>query len=161
MELKCLVKILKPKEVSLKKLKEYLEKTLKVVKPDKKRLKDGYIELFFSSDQIMAKFNKKYRGKNKATDVLSFSFLEQPAFPGNNLVGQVFISPKIAAKQAIENGWSLSHEIDFLFVHAILHIFGHDHETEKDFEKMFALQKKICDWKGVDEMIEKVRADGF
>lgn len=97
---------------------------------------------FVSSDEIR-RLNKRFRRIDKVTDVLSFSFLGRGSFPGDNLVGQIFIEPVTAQKQAAEHSVSLREEIEFLFVHALLHLFGYDHETEADFKQMYDLQARI------------------
>ncbi len=124
--------------------------------------RDGYIELCYVTDAEITNWNEQYRGKRESTDVLSFSFLGHLIFPMDNLVGQVFISPKIAAKQADQNHWNLSQEIEFLFIHSILHIIGYNHKTHKEFEKMFGLHLKIMkNTSDVKDVIEKYRQESF
>ncbi len=81
------------------------------------------------ADVSMARLNKMYRGKNRTTDVLSFSFLrgtkivDEPA-----LIGEIIISPTRAQKQAKLFGHSNPVEMGLLFLHGLLHILGFDHE---------------------------------
>ena len=105
--------------------------------------KIGLIELFFVNEKEIQRLNKLYRGINKKTDVLSFGFNEENSFPGENIVGQIFICPKIARKQALEHQVTVKEEIQFLVVHALLHVFGFDHEKKADFKKMFEIQLKL------------------
>lgn len=104
---------------------------------------DGVLEMYFVSSEHIRKLNMEHRGKDTVTDVLSFSFLEGEKFPGDDLVGQIFLEPEIAKKQAMEHGVSWAEEVEFLFVHALLHVFGYDHEKPEDFKLMFGLQEKI------------------
>lgn len=107
------------------------------------KVEKGILEFGFLDDEEMQKLNKQYRQKDQTTDVLSFSYLDGEKFPGDNLIGQIFISPTVADKQARENGWSVREEVDFLFVHGLLHVFGFDHLKREEFEEMFKWQMKI------------------
>lgn len=103
----------------------------------------GEIELKFIGLKEIKSLNNEYRGINIETDVLSFSFLGEKSFPDDSLVGQIFICPEIAQKQAIDHQVSYKDEVEFLFVHALLHVFGLDHEKKADFKIMFDIQLKL------------------
>lgn len=86
--------------------------------------------------------NKKYRQKDKVTDVISFANRD------NNgvhipLLGEIYICLEQAKKQASDYGHSLKREISFLFTHGLLHLLGYDHMTKKDEKVMLDLTKKI------------------
>lgn len=91
------------------------------------------LELLLTTDEVIHRLNKQYRGKDKPTDVLSFS-LEDPVH-----LGQLVISVNRAREQATQIGQSLEEELQFLFTHGLLHLLGYDHE-EPDEEKIM-LQK--------------------
>jgi probable rRNA maturation factor len=78
----------------------------------------------FVSDKRIRELNCKFRGIDKATDVLSF-----PAEEDLNL-GDVAVSVETAATQARENGLTLDQEIAQLILHGLLHLSGYDHETD-------------------------------
>ncbi|HEX5703005.1 MAG TPA: rRNA maturation RNase YbeY [Pyrinomonadaceae bacterium] len=87
--------------------------------------------IVFVSDAAMRKLNRQFRGKDSATDVLSF-----PAQPESfeaeaeaNL-GEIVISLDRAQVQAKENGLTLVNEVEQLILHGLLHLCGHDHETD-------------------------------
>lgn len=105
------------------------------------------ISAAFISEKEMIKLNWQFRGKKGVTDVLSFT-LDQP-----DSFGEILLSYEQAARQAKEMKHSVRDEITFLLVHGLLHVFGHDHETEKDAKKMFPLQTKILETLGVDPRI--------
>jgi len=89
-------------------------------------------------DRAMRTLNRRYRGKDKATDVLSFS-LREGAFPHvqPQILGDIVISVPTAARQAAQAGHGITREIDFLLVHGLLHLLGYDHERGgKDAVKM-------------------------
>ena len=87
--------------------------------------------IVFVSDAAIRKLNRQFRGKDSATDVLSFP--SQPeAFEkktGRNL-GEIVISLDRAQSQAKENGLTLVNEVEQLILHGLLHLCGHDHETD-------------------------------
>lgn len=101
------------------------------------------VELYFVNDAQIREINAKYRGVDKATDVVSLSYLQHEDFPQDNVAGEIFISVDTAKKQAEEDYGPLRDELLFLFVHGVLHIFGYDHETEEDRIEMFSLHEKI------------------
>lgn len=84
------------------------------------------VELLLTNNAEIHVLNKTYRGKDRPTDVLSFS-LEDPV----NL-GQLVISVERAEEQAKEIGQSLEEELRFLFAHGLLHLCGFDHEKPED-----------------------------
>ncbi len=105
---------------------------------------DNELSLAFVDNAAIAKLNKKYRRKPKATDVLSFP-AETAANGGPKLLGDVVISIDKAREQAQAGGWTLAQEIDRLLIHGIVHLLGYDHErSPKDARVMRALEKKIA-----------------
>ena len=100
-------------------------------------LQAGLLNVVFVNDPYIRALNKAYRGKDKATDVLSFPYYE------GGLVGEVYLSVETAKRQAKEHGHGLENELIKLVVHGILHIHGFDHEEDEDYEKMFAIEKLV------------------
>jgi probable rRNA maturation factor len=85
--------------------------------------------------------NKKYRQKDKATDVLSFPMGEKAETQD---LGDIFICLSIAKKQAKSENKDIKEKLAQLTVHGFLHLLGYDHEkSEKGAEKMFSLENKI------------------
>ena len=80
-----------------------------------------------TSDAEMKRLNKAFRGKNKATDVLSFP---TPPEIAEEHAGDLAISLEIAALQAAQHGHTLKDEIKILLLHGLLHLDGEDHETD-------------------------------
>ena len=85
---------------------------------------ESSVTIAFVSDSKIRTLNKTFRGIDKPTDVLSF-----PADEGNEL-GHIAISVETAARQAKENGLTLTGEIAQLILHGLLHLSGYDHETD-------------------------------
>jgi probable rRNA maturation factor len=91
------------------------------------RLK-GEVNVLLTTDANQRALNRRFRGKNKTTDVLSF-----PAFQINakeKIAGDLSISLPVARHQADEQGHSHLTEIKVLILHGLLHLSGHDHETD-------------------------------
>ena len=120
--------------------------------PALKKIADLEIDLAIVGEKKMKTLNRIWRGKDKATDVLSFesgqlakkskSFVFAPR--DNFHLGEIIICYSVAASQAREDGHSLDKEMAVLLIHGILHLAGYDHEkSEKEAKKMFVLQKKI------------------
>ena len=114
---------------------------VKVLKKLKKNKQNGIIELTFTSKNTIRKLNKTHRKKDKPTDVLSFAYPSEKNLK-NDLIGEIIISPEIAIKQKNASG-SLKKELNKLFIHGLLHIFGYNHKTDEDFCTMNNVEKRI------------------
>ncbi len=92
-------------------------------------LPDAELSVLFSGDRTMRTLNRRYRGMDRTTDVLSFALREGPfADLQPEFLGDIVISVPVAERQARERGHSLGREIEFLLVHGLLHLLGYDHE---------------------------------
>ena len=102
---------------------------------------DAMVSVTFCDAEYIRQLNKTYRGKDKATDVLSFPMYEDGNFDMNEcisgaLLGDVVISIPRAREQAKEVGNTFLQEIAFLTVHSILHLLGYDHERSADADEL-------------------------
>ena len=89
----------------------------------------GHVSVLLTTDTALRSLNRRFRGKNKATDVLSFP--ADSAAPGiKKIAGDLAISVPTARRQAFEQGHSLSMEIKVLILHGLLHLAGYDHEAD-------------------------------
>ncbi len=91
--------------------------------------------LLFTSDAEVHALNREWRGKDKATNVLSFPMLDRaallalaPAGPPE-LLGDVALAFETCVAEAAEKAVPLEHHAAHLIVHGLLHLAGHDHET--------------------------------
>jgi probable rRNA maturation factor len=89
----------------------------------------------FVDDREIARLNKKFRGKAMPTDVLSFPADRNAdarfvADRGEKYLGDIAISPQVAWRNAQRDGRSLDDELRVLMLHGVLHLLGHDHETD-------------------------------
>jgi probable rRNA maturation factor len=88
----------------------------------------GQVSVLLTTDSAIRRLNRQFRGKNKATDVLSFPASD--AMVGE-VAGDLAISVPTARRQAREQGHALAIEIKVLLLHGLLHLAGLDHETDK------------------------------
>ena len=88
----------------------------------------GEVDVLLGSDRTLRRLNRTFRGKDKATDVLSFP---APKEFGGEHAGDLAISLETAKKQADEYGHTLRDEIRVLMLHGLLHLGGMDHEADK------------------------------
>ena len=95
------------------------------------------ISILFIDDIEMRVLNKRYRGKDKTTDVLSFSQIDGyknsklRTLNTELLLGDVVISVETAKRQAKQRGHSFNREVLILLTHGILHLLGYDHEGDR------------------------------
>jgi probable rRNA maturation factor len=82
--------------------------------------------------------NKAYRGRDYATNVLTFVYDED-----NNLSGDVVICAPVVAREAAEQGKDLLAHYAHLAIHAALHLQGYDHEIDAEAEEMEALETAL------------------
>jgi probable rRNA maturation factor len=95
----------------------------------------GELSIRITSSAEMRDLNRRFRRKNKPTDVLSFP-ADTP-----KLAGDIAISAEIAAANAEELGHSVDTELKILILHGLLHLVGYDHET--DAGEMQAKESKL------------------
>jgi len=88
---------------------------------------EGEVHVLLAGDATLRRLNRQFRGKNEATDVLSF-----PAGgdAGLGVAGDLAISLETAARQAARFGHSLRDEVRVLLLHGVLHLAGFDHEAD-------------------------------
>ena len=107
-------------------------------------LEEAELSLVICDDAFIHPLNRDYRGKDRSTDVLSFSQREGDfAFVGDLILGDVIISLETTIRQAQERGHSMEKELTILLVHGILHLLGYDHIEDDDAEVMAAKEKDI------------------
>lgn len=105
------------------------------------------INVSFVNDDYMTELHIKWMDEPGTTDVLSFP-MDMPETPGEAVtLGDIVISPVVAAEQAKAQNHAIEHEIYILATHGLLHIIGYDHADKSEEKVMFDLQEKIVrDW---------------
>lgn len=86
------------------------------------------VELIFLNNEQMRNLNLEQRGIDKSTDVLSFPLVD---IAKNLPLGSIVINTELAKEKAKEFNHTYEEEISLLFIHAMLHLIGFDHETDK------------------------------
>lgn len=103
------------------------------------------LTLLLTGDTQIRQMNWEYREEDRPTDVLSFS--AGPSAPGIveeiPYLGDIAISVPYAARQAVEAGHDLRGELQLLAVHGVLHLMGHDHDTEEEKGRMWQAQTAV------------------
>ncbi|MDO8668891.1 MAG: rRNA maturation RNase YbeY [Candidatus Buchananbacteria bacterium] len=115
------------------------------------KLKGGwYFSLAFVDSKTIKRLNKKYRGQDKVTDVLSFeedfkNFVNVPI--DRKYLGEIVICVPQAKKQAKDIKCSFKNEIARLLIHGLAHLSGYDHEKvgQGEAAKMLKFEKKILE----------------
>ena len=110
-------------------------------------VEDSELSVTLTDNEHIHALNKKYRGIDRATDVLSFAFREsdEPEIIGADfeILGDVIISLERAKAQSEEFGHTFLREVIFLEVHGLLHLLGYDHIDDDERLEMEAEQKFI------------------
>lgn len=105
------------------------------------------VAVLMSDDATLRELNRQFRGRDEATDVLSFegSALDGGAAMAGMPVhlGDVAISLERAHRQAAEYGHSFEREVAYLLVHGTLHLLGYDHETAGDLARMRQAEEAV------------------
>ena len=126
--------------------KSFSQVAKKVLSGENRRIEN--ISLAFVDKTEIKKLNKKFRKKNKPTDVLAFG--ENPKSnppaggqnPKCNYLGEIVICPEVVAENAKKYGVTKKQEMTKVFVHGVLHLLGYDHEKLEEAEDMEFRQEK-------------------
>jgi probable rRNA maturation factor len=103
------------------------------------------VSVLFCGDRLMAGLNRRWRGKDRSTDVLAFP-AERVA---TGFLGDIVISIPYATRQARRHGESRAREVDRLLLHGYLHLLGYDHETDRG--EMESLEARLRTRFGIAE----------
>lgn len=96
------------------------------------------------SNQKMRKLNFERRGKDKATDVLSFPMMMWEDRGSLEIeLGDIFLSPEYIKNAAKEEGVAYARHFQRLFVHGLVHLLGYDHQNEREYRSMDKVEKKV------------------
>lgn len=95
----------------------------------------GTVNVIVTNDRVIRRLNRDYRGKDKATDVLSFSYLEDGK-GSEGLAGDVFVSHQTLVRDARDLDVTPQHLALRIVVHGFLHVVGYDHENDADATRM-------------------------
>tara|TARA_B100001093_G_C26813825_1_gene1008770 strand:+ start:272 stop:733 length:462 start_codon:yes stop_codon:yes gene_type:complete len=113
--------------------------------PKKYQFKDKkiFFTLLLSNNQSIKKLNKKFRNKNKPTDILSFPFQKKIKFKKKLYLGDIIISYNFMNKPKNQEINLFKDKVIKTFIHGFLHLLSFDHIKLKDYNIMFREEQKI------------------
>lgn len=106
---------------------------------------EGDIVVLLTDDEAVRDINARFRDRDRPTNVLSFPAAES-AFPH---LGDLTLAYGVCAREAVEQGKTLSDHLSHLVVHGVLHLLGRDHEDDAEAEEMEAEERSILASLGV------------
>lgn len=107
------------------------------------------LAVVLADDAMVRDLNRRFRGKDAPTNVLSFPAAD-PAIADGPL-GDVILARETCRREAAEQGKPLDHHLAHLVVHGVLHLVGYDHEADDEAERMEAAERAILRGLGVPD----------
>ena len=122
----------------------------------------GPITILLADDATVRDLNARFRGRDNATNVLSFPAAPQPGLglAGSQPLGDLAVAFGVCAAEAAEQGKTLGDHLQHLVVHGVLHLLGRDHENDADAEAMEAIELTVLAGLGVSDPYRAARPDG-
>tara|TARA_B100000003_G_scaffold203265_1_gene213580 strand:- start:14 stop:475 length:462 start_codon:yes stop_codon:yes gene_type:complete len=105
--------------------------------------KKAYLTLLLSNNNKIKELNKKFRKKDKHTDVLSFPFEQKSKSLKEIYLGDIIISFNYMNKPKNLNSKEFKKKTIKIFIHGFLHLLGYDHTQDKNYKRMFYLEQKF------------------
>ena len=116
--------------------------------------KKASLTILLSDNKNIKKLNKKFRNKDKATDVLSFPSEKRLNIEKSFYMGDIIISYDFMNKSKTLSSLEFKNKVTKIFIHGFLHLLGYDHIKLKDFKKMLIEEEKI--YKTIETKIVKL-----
>jgi probable rRNA maturation factor len=130
-------KKIKKKEIFFNQLCKHFPKKFKFIN------KRAYLTLLLSNNRNIKKLNKRFRNKNKHTDILSFPFEKIKKNFKEIYLGDIVISFNYMNRPKNINTKEFKKKTVKIFIHGFLHLLGYDHINEKDYRKMSNMEQKV------------------
>ena len=130
-------KKLKKKELFFKKICNFFPKKYRF--PNKKIT----LTLLLSNNKFIKKLNKKFRNKNKSTDILSFPLVKKTSISKKTYIGDIIISYNFMDKPKSQNIKNFKKKVIKTFIHGYLHLLNFDHIKDKDYIRMLKEEELI------------------
>ena len=130
--------------------------TLVKVFPKKYRFikKKISLTILLSNNKNIKKLNKKFRNKNKSTDILSFPSEKKINIKKTPYIGDIIVSYEFINKPKVLSTLEFKRKVTKIFIHGFLHLLGYDHIKLKDFKDMLIEEDKI--YKIIEKKIVKL-----
>ena len=130
-------KKIKKKDIFFNSIVSFFPKKFKFTK------KKVNLTILLSNNKNIKKLNKKFRNKNKPTDILSFPFEKKVDIKKTPYLGDIIISYEFINKPKTLSNLEFKNKVIKIFIHGYLHLIGYDHIRLKDFNKMIKEEEKI------------------
>ena len=130
-------KKIRKKDIFFNKLVSYFPRQYRFIK------KKVSLTILLSNNRNIRKLNRKFRSKNKPTDVLSFPSEKRLNIKKIHYLGDIVISYDFMNKPKRLKNLEFKDKVIKIFIHGFLHLLGHDHIKLKDFKKMLKEEEKI------------------
>ena len=101
------------------------------------------LTILLSNNKNIKKLNKKFRNKNKSTDVLSFPSEKKLNIKKSPYIGDIVVSYDFINKPKVLSALEFKNKVTRIFIHGFLHLLGYDHIKLKDFKVMLIEEEKI------------------
>ncbi len=106
------------------------------------------LAIVLADDSAIRTLNRKWRGRDAPTNVLSFPASDEPRRGGkppaqSPYIGDIVIAYQTTAREAVAEGKPFKHHLAHLAIHGFLHLLGYDHENDREAEVMEALERRI------------------
>ena len=106
------------------------------------------LSIVLVDEETMASYHERYMDLPGPTDVMSFPMDEMRApdpddDPPEGTLGDIVLCPQVTNRQAAENGRRPDEEAEYLLIHGLLHLLGHDHAAPDETDVMFGINDKI------------------
>ena len=112
------------------------------------------LTILLSNNKNIKRLNKKFRNKNKSTDILSFPTQKKLNIKKSPYIGDIAVSYEFMNKPKSLSILEFKNKVTKIFIHGFLHLLGYDHIKLKDFKKMHVEEEKI--YKEVKTKIAKL-----
>jgi probable rRNA maturation factor len=112
------------------------------------------LTILLSNNKNIKKLNKKFRNKNKSTDVLSFPSEKKFNIKKSSYIGDIVVSYEFVNKPKVLSPLQFKSKVAKIFIHGFLHLLGYDHIILKDFKEMLTEEEKI--YKTIETKIAKL-----
>jgi probable rRNA maturation factor len=120
---------------------------------------DAEIALRIVDEEEGRALNRDYRGKDYATNVLTFVYDDDFPGAGLPLAGDIVLCAPVVAAEAAQQGKSVEAHYAHLTIHGVLHLQGYDHETDAEAQQMEALESQIVSKLGYADPYQEEQKD--
>jgi probable rRNA maturation factor len=109
------------------------------------------LAIVLSHDSAIRALNRRWRGQNAPTNVLSFPAARGKTPGASPYIGDIVIAYETVAREAVAEGKPFNHHLAHLAVHGFLHLLGYDHDNDRNARRMERLERAILARGGVPD----------